>query len=285
MPKLTERFDTTTLRLMLLSGMPIKTSDGIEVVPLTMGEIIDCGYDMFDLCTRGLSMTIDDFINEEKDYEKREILKSKYNDLKTFDFYAKIKGEQYSSILIKGLSIILNTKDIVLLGDEIVIGGIEAGAFVENEEGEVKIDHAKYSSVKKDLKIVDRNNFDEIMEISSYMYYINKVKNEDDTSATDMAKRLMEKMDKYKKKVSQSKKKDEDGGITFYSIVSAVTTNSNSINKMNFVDYNVYQIYDEFERLNAKSKYEIDVKAVMAGAKDTELSHWASDSSQQGGNK
>lgn len=285
MPKLTERFDTTTLRLMLLSGMPIKTSDGIEVVPLTMGEIIDCGYDMFDLCTRGLSMTIDDFINEEKDYEKREILKSKYNDLKTFDFYAKIKGEQYSSILIKGLSIILNTKDIVLLGDEIVIGGIEAGAFVENEEGEVKIDQAKYSSVKKDLKIVDRNNFDEIMEISSYMYYINKVKNEDDSSATDMAKRLMEKMDKYKKKVSQSKKKDEDGGITFYSIVSAVTTNSNSINKMNFVDYNVYQIYDEFERLNAKSKYEIDVKAVMAGAKDTELSHWASDSSQQGGNK
>ncbi len=64
--------------------------------------------------------------------------------------------------------------------------------------------------------------------------------------------------------------------MDFYSIVSAVSTKSNSINKLNVWDLTLHQLYDEFDRLQIIDGYNTSLAAMMQGAEIKDLKHWAS---------
>ena len=53
-----------------------------------------------------------------------------------------------------------------------------------------------------------------------------------------------------------------------------------------FMNYTVYQLFDEFQRFQLKTAYDIYIKARMAGAKDLEEPEdWTKDLHDKGSNK
>ena len=67
---------------------------------------------------------------------------------------------------------------------------------------------------------------------------------------------------------------NNDEGVDLQDVISAVTSMSNSINKVNINEYTLYQLYDEFARLVKIDNYRLQIQASM-WASDVEVHHWS----------
>jgi len=273
------------LKLILLSGSSIRI-DNLEIEPYKLREIKEYGYTNYMQNLQWISLSIDDFIDFTKDKDKKEILEKKKENLKAFDFYVKLGGREFLEILTLSLSMIFKTDDIRFLNDEVVVINFEkTGAITEDEHGNPIIDKEKIKSITEDeIKVVHRDNFDKIIEVIKLQNYLTKPsinKENEGNPVDDETRALMEHMKKMKEKVEAKKKKqrqieDEDGDIDISDIISAVSSKSNSINKLNIWELTLYQVYDEYTRLELIDGYDFGVRAMMAGASDVKLSHWSS---------
>ena len=249
------------LKLHLLSGSPIRV-DNLIIEPYTLWEIKNYGYSKFMEDLQWGLITKDDFVNAVKDENKRKILESMQDNLKTFDFYIKIFADVYFEKLINFLSLVFKTDD---------LGIVDKYKIVINSKHD-----------KKDLKIVTRENFDDIVEVVKLQNYLEDVNEKGEhqfNPADEETQKLIEQMQKMRKKVEEIKRKQnqEDGKpITIYDVISAITAKNNSINKINVWDLTLYQLYDEYKRLQAIDNYDFSIRAIMAGAENVELKHWSS---------
>jgi hypothetical protein len=137
-----------------------------------------------------------------------------------------------------------------------------------------------------DLKIIHRDNFDDIVEAVRLQNYLTrpekKSKSKDENPADEETRKLMEHIKKMKEKVEEKKKMksqaegkdDEDADIA--DIISAVSAKSNSINKLNIWELTICQMYDEYSRLELIDNYDFSIRAMMAGAENVDLKHWSS---------
>lgn len=275
------------LKLLLLSGSKIKV-DNLKVEPYTLEEIKDYGYTNYMMNLQWISISTDDFIKSVLDIEKRVFLETERANLKTFDFYIKLGGQEMLEGLLVALGMIFKTDDVRVLDDKaIAIDFEKLGILTPNEDGELSIDSDKLNTINEtELKLVHRDNFDDIVETVKLQNYLTKPKSEkkelEDNPADEATRLLMEQMKKNEEKVQKVKKRqslanDEDeDGIDIFDIISSVSTKSNSINKLNIWALTLYQMYDEYARLELIDNYDFSIKAMMAGAEKVDLKHWSS---------
>lgn len=273
------------LKLTLLSGGEIDI-DNLCVKPYTLKEIKDYGYTKYQENLQWVSLSVDDFINSIDDKEKKAFLEEQRDNLRAFDFYTKLGGTELFQALLKALGMIFRTDDVRVLNEGVIaIDFVKLGVLVENEEGNFEVNDDKLETLTEDeIKIVHRENFDDIIQVAKLQNYLEKPKaksEEDFNPANDSVRKLKEHMEKMREKVEKAKKQQQqdngdDREVDIADIISAVSSKSNSINKLNIWDFTLYQVYDEYARLELIDNYDFSIKAIMAGAKKIDLKHWSS---------
>lgn len=236
--------DGLNLKLKLLSGESIEVDEGIgSVKPLTIREIINYGYTDYLMRLNIITLEIEDFIPED-DNELG---------LNVFDLMIHIGGE-VTKELENALSLFF--KDVVEVDPDLQL-------IVVGEE--------------ENTRMINRDNFDKVREVIKWQNGINKF-GEDDPEQEDSeaVRKIKEKLKKGREAVDKAKREEEEGEMDLSDIISAVSTKSNSLNKLNVFDLTIFQLYDEFKRLDLIDQYNINIKSMLAGAKDVKLKHWSS---------
>lgn len=277
----------TDLKLRLLSGNKYAFQvDNLEIRPYTLEEIMKYGYTQYIQNIQWLSITKDNFIESVKDDERRLYLEKQGDSLKTFDFYVKLGGNEFRSTLIIALAMIFRANDIRIIDEQniVVIDFVKLGIIVEEEDGSSHIDQERLDEIEdSELKIISRDNFDEIVEIVKIQNYLsNPVENKKDdrNPADESTRQLMEEMDRVREKVEKKKRmqsqQDGEGEINIDDIIDAVSSKSNSLNRDTIWGISLYQLYREYARLELIDNYDFQIRAIMAGAEKIDLKHWSS---------
>lgn len=243
--------------LKLLAGQPIEVEGFGGVEALKVKDIIKYGYSKYMEALNIITLTKDSLLNTVlSDVEENEI--SGISDLE--------------------LVIYMSTDEVVELLEEAYKLFFRCEeAFIDKEDFCVFV---KYG--EDDFKVINKDNHKEIIKIIKFQNYITNLDDEDssDNSNEDEAtkrfkarlKELQAERDKAK-----SKRDGKDGDsdkITFYDILSSVSTKSN-VNDFEVMDLTVYQIYTKFKRLEMISQYDLNIQSILAGAKDIKLKHWS----------
>jgi len=273
------------LKLYLLSGGSIRV-ENLIVEPYKLHEIRDYGYTKYMENLQWMSLSIDDFIDSIKDEGKKKVLIEQRANLKTFDFYISIGGKEFLDVLMTALAMVFKTDDVRILDDNVIVLNFKKqGIVIEDEKGRVSINPDKLEVLREEeILAIHRDNFDDVIEVVKFQNYLTKVatKKDEGNPVDEETRALMEHMEKMRQKVEAKKKRqremesEDDGDIDISDIISAVSSKSNSINKLNIWELTLYQLYDEYARLELVDNYEFSIKAMMAGAKDVKLKHWSS---------
>lgn len=269
------------LKLVLQSGREIVV-DGIGIKPFTLDEIVDIGYSTYMKKIQWISLTVDDFLEAVTEEDKKAYLEQEKDKLKTLDFYTKLGGQEMVEGLLESLSMLFRTTDIRILEDGVIALDFEAmGIFGKDENGEeMVIDEVLESIDEEDLKLIHRENFDEIIDVIKLQNFLKKpseVKEEE--YADEATRKLMEQMKKNEERVNQIKKnnkQESDDSIDLFDIMNAVSSKSYSINELNIGQLTLFQLYQKYARLELIDNYNFSVKALVAGAEKVDLKHWSS---------
>ncbi len=240
------------LKLKLFGGKPLFADNYGDIEPLKVGKIIEIGYSNYIKYLNLLCLDKKEFFKgmEEKDWK----------DINLLELFIYSGGEDLKKELEDSFSLFLH-------GDSYI------------DEDELCVYVKKSDS---DIRIVNKDNFDNIVEVLKWHNYINNFKEVDikEVQMDEKAKQLKEKLTVLQKKVNDIKRKrnevDESDKIDFYDILESLSSKSYSINEINIMDLTIYQVYRKFKRIDILDRYDIDVKSMLAGAKDVKLKHWSS---------
>lgn len=272
------------LKLHLQSGSDIKLGN-LVIKPYTLEEIKTFGYTNYMSNLQLISISMDDFISSVVDMEKRNMLEEQRTNLRIFDFYVNLGGMELLDKLLQSLSMIFRTDDIRMLDESTVaIDFVNKGIVNFDEDGTPFINQDKLEELSEDeITIVHRDNFDDIVEIIKLQNYLSKNKSEkkEEKYADEETRKLMEDMERHRKRVEEKKKaqakaEGNDDEVDISDIISAVSSKSNSVNKVTIWKYTLYQLYDDYSRLELIDNYNFSIKAIMAGAEKVDLRHWSS---------
>lgn len=242
------------LKLKLFGGLPIIARNYGSIKPLVVREILDYGYSNY---LKNLNLLALDKHEIFKDVSEDELKK-----ISMLDFILYSGENDILMDLEQSLSLFLNGE-----------------AYVD------KSDSCVYVKISEDdIRVVNRNNYENIVDVLKWQNYINKFseKETDEPPMDEKARKFKERMKMLNKKVEEIKKKrneleeDDDNLLDFHNILSSLASKSYSINELNIMDLTVYQVYSKFKRLDILDKYEINIKSMLAGAKDVKLKHWSS---------
>lgn len=272
------------LKLFLLKGESIKL-DNLIIKPYTLKEIVKYRFTKYMENLQWISISIDDFISSVEDESKRDILKKEKDQLRAFDFYTKLGGQDMLNKLVESLKMIFRTNDIVVLEENVIAINFEKKKIINiNKDGDMSVNNDIIDYLQEDeLTILHRDNFDDMVEIIKLQNYLKKPSEVASINPVDdETRKLIEDMEKHKQRVEAKKRakkmaeQGDDGSIDISEIISAVSSKSNSINKFNIWDFTLYQLYDEYSRLELIDSYEFSIKAMLAGAENVDLKHWSS---------
>lgn len=240
--------NSVDLRLKLLGGDSLYVND-IEIKPLNLRQIKDFGF-------------------------------SKYQQML---YMLVAKKEDLVDMNVVNVPDDWTTLDLVLKSGNVELIDIFANALLLFV-GETEIDyHPDYGIVVgniKDLKIINGDNFEEFVHVIKLQNSLIGASEEDKFNPSDnKAKAIADKLKQAREKLKKVKKaqaENEGADIDFADIVSAVSTRSNTFNKLNIWDCTIYQLYDEYKRLEMIVGYETNVLAMVNGATIEDMKHWSS---------
>jgi len=88
----------------------------------------------------------------------------------------------------------------------------------------------------------------------------------------EQAKKIADKLNKRKEFLTRNNTKSENN--IFSNIISILVIGSKSLSISECLNMTVYQIYNILKRFNLYNEYDLQIKALMQGAKDIELVDW-----------
>lgn len=245
------------LKLKLFGGESIN-ADGYGLIkPLTVRQIVSHGYMEY---MKSLNLICVD---------KRELLKGggeisedELSQISSLDLIVGFGGEELEAEFEKAVSL--------FLGGEAIIDKEDLAVYIKLSESEVRK--------------IDGQNFDNVVDILKWQNYINNFseKKIEEAPMDERTRKFKERLKKLQKQRDEIKKKkgqddsDESGDLDFYDIISSISSKSNSINELNVMDLTIYQVYSKFKRMEVIDQYDINIKSILAGAKDIKLKHWSS---------
>lgn len=132
---------------------------------------------------------------------------------------------------------------------------------------------------KNDCVLMDENIFTIFQKVLKRMFCLNGSTSEEEFNpAGERAKEIIEKIKKGREKVEKQRGTSKSKTKNFLSkYISGLGIGSNSLNILNVLDLTLYQLFDQLERFQLYSSFNIAIDAKMAGAKDVEDIDWLKD--------
>lgn len=236
------------LKLLLQSGESIYINSLVkDVKPLTLRQIIKYGYSNYLTKLQLMTLEANDLLGE----------KLEGFDVNVFDIYVELSGDEIRQEVESALELFFQDKVIIDKEEKIIIIGDDV----------------------ETARVIDRDNFDLVREVIKFQNCI-KVVGKDAIvvqEESEAVRRIREKLQKGKETVAKIKREEDDSevDIDISDIISAVSSKSNSLNKITVYDLTLYQLYEEIKRLEMIDQYYLGIKSLMAGAKEVNLKHWS----------
>jgi hypothetical protein len=122
--------------------------------------------------------------------------------------------------------------------------------------------------------IIDEPKFLIIKETYKQIFCLDfsSVESNEYNPANEAAKKIADKLNKRKEKISKNEPKSH--GSVFSNIISILVIGSKSLNISECLNMTIFQIYNILKRFNLYTEYELQIKALMQGAKDVNLVDW-----------
>lgn len=251
----------------LLKGSPI-FFDGIGVYQITLGDMVDFEYS-YTMCNHVINLLCmdDEKVPETHIFEdKRSVLTfaiiqmySELNDMEN----GNINEKEIGDLLVVTLPPFLE----MLFRENVKIDFENFRFIIGDDENEKYLSEENYDSFRSILK--KRNCLVDIDGESN-----------DDNPDNDIAKKMLEKRKMLREKLKKAKLRsgDDDEGLTMCDLVSIFAEAENMPLCDVYDKYDVYQFNNQFNRLKIMEDYQVNIKALLAGAKneDVKLQHWLS---------
>lgn len=127
---------------------------------------------------------------------------------------------------------------------------------------------------------LNKNNFYQFQSIIRKRNCLDNIEEEKDDPANEMARRLLEKRKKAREKLAKAKasQNGESGNqLTIVDLIS-IFAEAEHMKLEDVFQYDIYQFNNQFNRMKIFKDYDVNIQALLAGAKseDIELQHWLS---------
>ena len=246
--------DSDTLKF--LRGTPYLFEDICLIFPVTLGQIVDEGYDNFERYL-GILTTTKPSVTNEKDKELAQLI-SQLTDFQYILMLATLDVQVNETL--KAAFHFFTHEDAFFSLDpsQIVLGPLE------------------------EKHILNEENFYDFQRILRRMYFL-EVEGEEIIIYKDdspSVKRLKEKMRANREKVRRAKAKQNakegKSDLKFSDLIGSMTINDCGLNIINIWDMTYYAFHDQLKRMGWRDQFNINQKAALAGAKlkKSELKHW-----------
>lgn len=142
----------------------------------------------------------------------------------------------------------------------------------------VYFDKDLYCFMVGDWGVLHSANFDDFQYIIKVRNCLESIKEDIDNPDNERTRQLLEKRKKLRKQVDSSRKSNsDDEGISMFDLISIFAASEHmSLEKV--FDYDIYQFNDQFSRMKIFKDYDVNIQALLAGAKseDVNIQHWLS---------
>ena len=146
--------------------------------------------------------------------------------------------------------------------------------------------HLNYEKMSIDFTLIDdedqiyslnKNNYNFFVKILNEILFLDGGNSTDYNPSGDMARQIAEKLRDRQAKLAAAKGKNNQKVAILSRYVSILAVGENK-DMNSLLNYTVYQLFDEFKRYQLYMAWDIDIRAKMAGAKDTEeVEDWMED--------
>lgn len=228
------------IKLKCLAGLSIMLNDDIFIKPKSLREIVEIGFSNYN---KIVGYTLID---------ENEANMTTYRYLKNIC----LEKEEYRNAILSSLQ--------YLFGINIAVNN--SGFTYINKED-------KYIPISEEIF----KDAVEIIKIQNCFYKFGEDENEFNPSS-EKARQIIEKTLKARKKVAELKNQEngESESLTLFDLTSIVATNCNGLSILNVWDLTFFQLNNQFNRMAMLDNYKINIRAMLAGASDIELTSWMS---------
>ena len=240
--------------LKFLKGGPVFIEDICAVYSVTLGEIVDVGYDKFQ----------------------------QYLSILTATKPTDVKGEQELTELLNNISDYQYLLLMVSMDAQVNSLVKSAFRFFTHSEATFSLDPPGiFLGPLEEKHILDEKHFYDLQRVLKRMYFLEVegeeiIIYEDDDPAT---KRLKMQMRANREKVRRAKAKkaaQEKSDMSMSDLIGSMALNDCGLNIKNIWDITYYAFHDQLKRMGWRDQFNINQKAALAGAKinKSELKHW-----------
>lgn len=245
--------DTETLKF--LKGSPVFLEDICAVFPVTIGTIVDEGYDNFQ---KYLSILTAEkpTTNAKDDPELKELL----DNLTDFQYLLMMVSidKEANSLLRQAFRFFTHEEvNFSFNPAQIIVGPIEEKHLLTEEK------------------------FYDFQRLLKRMYFIEQEGEEiiiypDDPPATKKIKMQMRANREKVRKAKAKKAAKEKNDLQFSDLIASLTINDCGLNMDNIWNITYYAFHDQLKRMGWRDQFNINNRAALAGAKlkKSQLKHW-----------
>lgn len=243
--------DSETLKFM--RGSPVLLDDICAIYSVTLGEIVDLGYDKFQ---QYLGLITASKPLDAKDPEMQELL----DNLTDFQYLLLLASsdKEVNQLLKNAFHFFIHESVTFSLNPaQIIIGPLEEKHLLTEEK------------------------FAEFQRIIKHMYFLEQDGEEIVINPNDPPQvvRLKKQMIKNRERVRKAKAKQaaqEKTNLNFSDYVGSLTLNHCNLNMENVWNITYYAFHDQLRRMGWRDQFDINNRAAMAGAKlkKNQLKHW-----------
>jgi len=232
-----------SIKLKLLLGSPFQIDNICSIKPLTLRQIVEIGHDKYNYYLSNLTAEVED-------YNIPNIDSSQYTywDVLVTNM---IHGDiSYYQMIIEAINL--------FVGDRVEFDR-ENGWFCTKEK-----------NIRKEIKEINKEIFDEIRQVLRWQNCIEKKSQE--KMANSKAEEIRQKILKGRQELNKKNKNE----VTFDDLISVLAAHGNNLNILNIWDLTMYQFNNQFNRMQMIEDYDINIRYLLAGAKgdDIKLKHY-----------
>jgi hypothetical protein len=232
-------------KLKLLAGLSLSMGD-ILIKPLTLRQIVEKGYEQYNLYLMNLVAEPQDF-NLAKDVDMTNIFT--WDIILSNMYYGT---DEYRKFLIEALQLFLNSKV----------------RFISTQ-GFFHIGESIWDDIKKtcNFNSLNKENYEDFKRILKSQNCLDKEKKDEfANTANSKAEEIKRKILKGRQSIQGAETK-----VSFEDLISVLAANGNNLNILNVWDVTLVQFNNQFNRMQMVESYDINIRYILAGAKPDEI--------------
>ena len=235
-------------------GGPVFIEDICAVYSVTLGEIVDIGYDNFQ----------------------------KYLGILTSQKPLDIKGDNELGELLKQISDFQYLLLMVSMDAQVNNVLKEAIYFFTHSQATFSLDPPQILlGPLEEQHILDEKHFYDLQRVLKRMYFLEQEGEEiiiydDDDPATKRLKMQMRANREKVRRAKAAKASQEKSDLKMSDLIGSMTINDCGLNMENIWNITYYAFHDQLKRMGWRDQFNINQKAALAGAKinKSQLKHW-----------